>query len=137
MRAINLKEFYDGIRVKMATETYSRSFLQGISAENMQKNKQMEINLLVNSFIHELRRHAGDGKTSYLFDMTNMHHVSPRPWNMFTRRVKYFSYTIPIEEMIPLFQDKFPDCAISYQETWVDTNSHTKALKKGILIDWS
>jgi hypothetical protein len=46
-------------------------------------------------------------------------------------------YTIPIDEMVPLFLEKFPDCTITYQELMIDTKFNFKVSQKGILIDWS
>jgi hypothetical protein len=47
------------------------------------------------------------------------------------------TYSIPKEELLPLFQEKFPDCVVTLQEIWIETYSNTKTLKSGILIDWS
>ena len=44
---------------------------------------------------------------------------------------------ITIDDLVSGFKKKFPDCDVSYQETWVEVNSSNRVLKKGIIIDWS
>ena len=46
-------------------------------------------------------------------------------------------YSLTYEDLIAGFQRKFPDCDVSYQETWVDVTATNRVLKKGIVIDWS
>lgn len=43
------------------------------------------------------------------------------------------------EELIEAFQEKFPDCSVFYQETWVRVGAGhaTRHLKRGFMIDWS
>lgn len=112
----------------MSTETFSRSFLQRMP----EQHKQQHIDSLINVFIHDLRNAAIRGKTSYMYDLNNRQNNS--------------QFVIPLSESLPritnddlvsAFQQKFPDCNISYQETWINVNSNNKVLKKGIMIDWS
>ena len=43
----------------------------------------------------------------------------------------------PSEELLAALKEKFPDCAVSFQEDWIETRQGVRELKKGILIDWS
>jgi len=43
----------------------------------------------------------------------------------------------PSQELLAGLKEKFPDCAVSFQEDWMETRQGVKELKKGILIDWS
>ena len=123
----------------MSSQTYSRSFLQGLPEEE----KQRRIDSIVNGFILNLRNSAVAGKTQYIYtpDLHNM--STPDLHNMsgpivLTRK----TYTPPTptitnEDLIAAFQRKFPDCDVSYKETWVEVDAVNKVLKKGIVIDWS
>jgi hypothetical protein len=42
----------------------------------------------------------------------------------------------PSDELLTGLKEKFPDCAVSFPEDWVETRQGVKELKKGILIDW-
>lgn len=87
-------------------------------------NKRSEANNLINSFIGLLNYAAGYGDTSYFYNMTNMTLV-PQSKGEFKA---HSTYTIPIKELIPYFQERFPYCKITYEDS---------ELRKGILIDWS
>lgn len=45
------------------------------------------------------------------------------------------------EDILSAFKEIFPDCSVTYNESWVDQppmrNQQTRVLKKSILIDWS
>ncbi len=45
--------------------------------------------------------------------------------------------TITNEDLVAAFKLKFPDCHVSYEETWLEVNPTNRVLKKGIVIDWS
>jgi len=113
------------------SQTYSRTYLQGIPMES----KRAEVSRIITSFINELRDHAGQGHTTFLFDMTNMRYVAPDKNKQISKFMT--TYSIPKEELVPLFQEKFPDCVVTLQEVWIETYSNTKTLKSGILIDWT
>jgi hypothetical protein len=44
---------------------------------------------------------------------------------------------LTVDDLISEFKLKFPNCRVSFKETWVDVNKTTKTLKSGIVIDWS
>jgi len=44
---------------------------------------------------------------------------------------------LSVDDLISEFKLKFPNCRVSFKETWVDVNKTTKTLKSGIVIDWS
>jgi hypothetical protein len=102
--------------------TYSREFLKSMP----EQVKQQEIDLIVNRFIQEIRNTAARGKTSYLYvrDSQRDHRCSPPP-------------PLTDADLIAGFFTRFPGCNIYYDESWVETNSSTRTLKKGIMIDWS
>ena len=117
---------------------YSRTYLQNISNEN----KKISVNNMISQFIDDLRRIAGLGQKSYFYNMTNMQFVrNPiinQPGNdIIPNNNNNQTYSIHIDELLPLFREKFPDCSISYQEIWSESTPGTRVLKKGILIDWS
>lgn len=100
----------------MSLTIFSRSFLQGIP----EQRKQQHIDGLIQESIHMLQNTAAEGKTSYFYDSNN---CCP---------------TITIDDLVSTFKRKFPDCDISYKETWVENKSiQYRFLKKGINIDWS
>jgi hypothetical protein len=110
----------------MSSQIFSRSFLQNLREER----KEEQINDTIRGFIDALKNAAAEGKTSYMYDHDNCR-VMKRVVN---------DYHIPVitnDEIISGFQKKFPGCKVSYQETWVDIDSNTRVLKKGIIIDWS
>lgn len=115
----------------MNSETFSRSFLQGIP----EQCKQNRIYQIIGHFIQDLKNAAAMGKTSYMYNpdncrVLNQHLFPGGPKN-------HNSPVITIDDLVSAFQKKFPECDVSYQETWVDIDSNTRSLKKGILIDWS
>jgi len=115
---------------------YNRESLQNISKEN----KRSEANRIVNRFIEQLILESSFGKTSYFFELSKYEPPSTVviQKNMIRSEINPRNQcTSPIDELIPYFQERFPDCKITYQEIWFDTTPTTKELKKGIVIDWS
>ena len=55
------------------------------------------------------------------------------PHNIIENKPPY-KPTISTEELVAALKRKFPDCDVSYEESWIDDN---KIAKKGILINWS
>ena len=109
----------------MSSQIFSRSFLQGIP----EQRKQQEIDRIIQGFIHNLLNAAAEGKTSYMYDPNDPN--NRRPLGLHQLPV------ITNDDLVSAFQKKFPECEVSYQETWVDINSTNRVLKKGIMIDWS
>jgi hypothetical protein len=107
----------------------SRAYLQGLPA----KLKREQIKQLLNDVSGSVKNQAICGKTSYLYNL---------------KTPQFEQYTISVvnnphlpvildSDFIPVLQEMFPDCTISYQEVWVDKTPRNKVLTKGILIDWS
>jgi len=106
----------------MSSQLFSRSFLKGIPGQR----KEQEINRLIQGFINDLENAAAAGKTSFMYcHDNNTSNQGVRP------------PVITTNDLIAAFQLKFPDCGISYPETWVEADQSNKFLKKGIVIDWS
>ena len=106
----------------MSNNVYSREYLRSVPEEL----KQKQIHQTINSFLHEILDIAATGKTSYMVNMTrvskNLNSQSPK----FTD-----------EELVAAIQKRFPDCAIKYEEQWVETGRNTRVRKTDIVIDWS
>jgi hypothetical protein len=135
---------------------YSREFLQNIPDQR----KQATIDQIVQSFIQSLQDIASSGKTSYFYEFPiscyqiRTHYitgqaVSPykRP-NVAATIIPTWQYqhnypVLSLEDVIEGLKKKFPDCKVSYEETWIEDISQqtvgkiTKTMKKGITIDWS
>lgn len=105
----------------MSSPPLSRSYLQGIP----EQRKQERIDYIIRGFMNELHNAAAAGKTSYMYSLNAVGQCNPPP------------PVITNDDLVSAFQKKFPDCDVSYQETWVDVNPHNRVLKKGIVIDWS
>jgi len=107
-------------------ETFSREFLQGLPEQDKQERIDAEIRM----FIPHLKAAAAGGDRSYMYT-PSMQRINSPPWPLRPSQI------ITNEELATGIQRRFPDCVVSYQETWVDTAANTRQLKKGILIDWS
>lgn len=101
--------------------SFSRSVLQAIP----EQRKQQRIDGIIQEVSPDLLNAAAEGKTSYTYDLIQHNH----------RRNQL--PVITKDDLISAFQKKFPECNVSYQETWLDINSTNRVLKKGIMIDWS
>jgi len=112
----------------MNNNKYTRQALQNIPNEN----KRNEVNNMINQFIDELLRHAGQGRKSYFYNMTNME-FSRNPLVPIVNNV----YSVPIDEILVMFRERFPDCIVSYQEILTEGAGGIRSVKKGILIDWA
>lgn len=91
------------------------------------------MNGIINGFHYSLLNNAAAGKPSYMVEDSawdikgNMpNHPSNPPISKFT-----------LDEFIATIEARYPDCKVSYQETWVDVGISNRTLKKGIVIDWS
>ena len=105
----------------MSSQTFSRSFLQAAPEREKQRiieQRRQYTNSIVNGFVHDLQKIAIEGKTRYVYTQ------NPPP-------------TFTHEDLVAAFKLKFPDCDVSYEETWLEVNPTNRVLKKGIVIDWS
>lgn len=108
----------------MNSEIFSRSFLQGLPDQRKQRN----IDQIIHNFIRHLKDAAESGKTSYMYI----------PGNILGQLGQQQSGILMSNDDLVLgFQKRFPDCNVSYKETWIDVKSDNKVLRKGIVIDWS
>jgi hypothetical protein len=129
----------------MSDITYSRAYLRGIPEQLGQKRKQEMKRQLVGSLLGHVTAAASSEKTSYMVDEVVYAPYKPSiqkdPHRM-GQPAKSWQYpcqdvTLTDDEILGALSEKFPDCVVSFQETWVDTSHNTRVLKKGILIDWS
>ena len=109
-------------------QTYSREFLQQIPA----KRKKQRIDGIISSFISELQTQAASGKTTYMYNTQLLDNILRKRPGEFPPDPE-----ILLDELLAGIRERFPDCDVNYEETWVDQSNNTKVLKKGILIDWS
>ena len=143
----------------MNTRIYSREYIQAIP----EKRKQATIDQITDSFINDLESRASSGESSYLYEIPPNCYVKRDPYipgNAIPAVTPYkhrnIDRSIPptwlyqpywpiltLEDVIEGLKKKFPDCKVSYEETWIEDSSWqnrgtiTKILKNGILIDWS
>lgn len=106
------------------SQTFTRAFLQGLSA---QRKREAADNAITNH-VNAIMESAAQGKTSYMFEPDNIRH---------NQRQHHTVPVITTEDFIAAFQRKFPGCTVSYQEAWVDVDVTNRVLKRGIVIDWS
>lgn len=105
----------------MSTQIFSRAFLQSAPEREKQRileEKRRYSEGIVNCFIQDLQKLAMEGKTRYIYTQNP-------------------PASLTYDDLVAGFQRKFPDCDVSYQETWVDITATNRVLKKGIVIDWS
>ena len=130
----------------MDYQSYSREFLTELPAKRKRELDQRVVEEIMKSFIQELSMAALSGAKSYMFDMSNTEYVPPSQMttsNGMQRSPRVYNgkiimqYSIPMDELIALFKERFPGCEVTQKEEWVDTNSNTRTLKKGLCIDWS
>jgi hypothetical protein len=111
---------------------YSRDYLRGIPEKLRQERKKQMIQTLLNNIVGGVTAAATNEKTSYMVeDRLYLSYYSQ------IHQAPIGRITLTNEEIIGALQEKFPDCIISFQETWADTAHNTRTLQKGILIDWS
>lgn len=116
----------------MSSQTFSRAFLQ--AAPEREKERRIEWILNTSGFVQNLQNAAIEGKTQYIYT-----HNTGRVRGV----VAVAGGSSPVlpeitnGDLIAAFKRKFPDCDISYQETWVDVTATNRVLTKGIVIDWS
>jgi len=105
----------------MSSQTFSRSFLQAAPEREKQRiieQRRQYTDSIINGFVNDLQKIAIEGKTRYVYTQ------NPPP-------------TFTHEDLVAAFKLKFPDCDVSYEETWLEVNPTNRVLKKGIVIDWS
>jgi hypothetical protein len=106
-------------------QTFDRAYLQNLAGLRRRQQIEQWIN---NSLHHLIEAAAADGKTSYLVNVMPQIHM-PTGGNPPIPKTS--------EVLLRVLQMKYPGCDITYKEEWVDTNSSTRVLQKGIVIDWS
>lgn len=111
----------------MNSQTFSRSFLQGLQ----EQCRQQRLDQHLQQFIQNIKNEAAVGKTSYIFNLNESGYIR-NSWEQGGKPL------IPTnDDFISAFKRRFPDCDVYYQEMWIDVDSNNKVLKKGIVIDWS
>ena len=119
-------------------KVYSRAYLQGIQEER----KKQTIDKMVHEFIHELIALSARGETSYRFPVVHQAPVIHNGTNgaqlqVLSMRHGNVPANISIDDLVAGFQRKFPDCKVSYNESWIEQSPTSRYLNKAIVIDWS
>jgi predicted patatin/cPLA2 family phospholipase len=114
-------------------QTFDRAYLQNVRTLQRRQYIQQWIN---DQLHHQIVAAAADGNTSYVVTQKFMPHM-PNTGNIYQGHVQQPQPPFTSEELVELLQKKYPGCDVSYNEEWVDTNSSTRVLQKGIVIDWS
>jgi len=107
----------------------SRAYLQSLPAQT----KREQIQQILNHVSGIVKNEAISGKTSYLYNLKN-------PQIEQYKKTLVHHPHLPViddSDFLPVLQEMFPDCTISYQEVWVDITATNKVLTKGFLVDWS
>ena len=108
----------------MDPPTFSRSYLQGLP--EIEKQHALRVYIQRN-YTGMAKKAAVEGKSYIVFsDTTKM---------MMDLGTPHRTYSL--NDLISGFQACFPDCTVSYEEEWVQTNANTRTLQKGIRVDWS
>ena len=110
-------------------QVFDRTYLQSLAG--IRKREQLQ--QVLSHYEEAIKTAAMDGKSSYL--AANIQYI---PYHTNYRKGQQQPLPPPTtEEIIEAFQNKYPGCDVTYKEEWVDTDSNTRVLKKGIMIDWS
>jgi len=109
-------------------QTFDRAYLQNLAGLRRRQQIEQWIN---NQLHHAIEAAAANGKTSYL--VNGMPQICNPHYQQYAMEPSPFTS----EEVVAVLQKKYPGCDITYKEEWVDTNSSTRVLQKGIVIDWS
>ena len=103
---------------------FSRAYLKKLHTEQ----KKNHVDNLVAGIIQNIRNASSSGKTSYVVDMTDYSAQyganRMRPYDRYPPMPAYTPLVIPQDELVSLFNEKFPDCSITYKETIVDVSAN-------------
>lgn len=108
------------------SETFSREYLQSYPAIK----KQEYIHRILRSFHNDLLNAAAAGLTSFKVDerlveqTRNLNTYPPQP-------------NFTDAELVTTIQAKYPECKVTYVNSWVGNSPYPNQMKKGVLIDWS
>jgi hypothetical protein len=120
------------------TTSVSRSFLQGLP----ELRKQQQADQIVQGVGSNIHMAASAGYTSYTYDHSPYRRAVPNAMPVVqggntSGQVQSVASMITDEDLVAAFKRKYPDCSVSYEETWVDVTPQNRILKKGIRVDWS
>jgi len=105
----------------MKNQVYSREYLRSVPDEK----KQQMFDQIINNFQYDVINVAATGKTSFMIDITRI------------RQNTNCSTIHTDDELVVAIQKRYPDCAVKFDEQWVETGRDTRVRKAGIVIDWS
>ena len=121
-------------RQKTMSEVFSRNYLLGLPAAH----RKSQLERVITPILSEVHGAAMGGKTSYAFNMQRA--GGPIRYRPHPQMQEQGQPPLPprtVEELLPLFKEKFPYCAVTYEEVWIDDTPTRRYLSKQILIDWS
>jgi hypothetical protein len=115
----------------MSRQTFSRSYLKSLPEDR----KQKEIDSLIKEYVDDIKNKAALGETTYWFPLNAMINTDDNFVN--ARNHGNIATQITIGDLVVGFEERFPDCKVSYQENWTERIGSMRYLKKGILLDWT
>ena len=104
---------------------YTRQYLRGIPEMARKQAVEQKIERIYRVIIQPLTLAAIKGETKYAYSMSSGEAQGEAAMDYLN------------DELLEGLKEKFPECAVSYQEGWVKTARGVKEYRKGILIDWS
>lgn len=110
-----------------AQMTYMRSYLQGLQTESLRRKELLEYFIAAHHPF--LEKAARDGKKFYFAEIQDMPQPNRWPGDP--------SIILTEKELIEGFQKVYPDCALAFREVWTDITPTTRALKRGVIVDWT
>ena len=112
---------------RQAAQTYTRLYLQGLQTESIRRKELLEYYIAAHHPF--LEKAARDGKKFYFAEIQDM----PQP----NRGRDDPSIFLTKEELIEGFQKVYPDSCLAFREVWTDITPTTRALKRGVIVDWT
>lgn len=104
-------------------QTFSRGQLQAMS----ELDKQHHIKHMIdNQIADHVLVAAREGRSSY--------------FHIVEGRIQGSLPTPPFikpEELVLGLKYKFPECKVTFEDTWMNVDKFNKQLRRGVLIDWS
>ena len=112
---------------RQAAQCYTRSYLQGLQTESIRRKELLEY--FIAAHHPSLEKAARDGKKSYFAEIQDMPQPNRWPGDPYIFLTE--------KELIEGFKKVYLDCTLTFKEVWTDITPTTRALKRGVIVDWS
>jgi hypothetical protein len=110
-----------------AQMSYTRSYLQGLQTESLRRKELLDYFIAAHHPF--LEKAARDGKKFYFAEIQDMPQPNRWPGDP--------SIILTEKELIEGFQKVYPDSCLAFREVWTDITPTTRALKRGVIVDWT